>query len=48
MGLEEIIAFTLPDNVGSRRVMEKSGFTYERDIVHAGVPHLLFRVRQST
>jgi hypothetical protein len=23
--------------------MEKAGFTYERDIVHAGVPHVLYR-----
>ena len=43
LGREEIIAFTLPDNAGSRRVMEKSAFSYERDIVHGGVPHVLYR-----
>jgi RimJ/RimL family protein N-acetyltransferase len=45
LGLLEIVAFTLPDNVASRRVMEKAGFEYERDIVHAGRPHVLYRRR---
>jgi [ribosomal protein S5]-alanine N-acetyltransferase len=45
LGLRSIVAFTLPDNVASRRVMEKSGFEYERDIVHAGMPHVLYRRR---
>ena len=39
----ELVAFTLPDNVASRRVMEKAGFAYERDIVHLGLPHVLYR-----
>ena len=43
LGLLEIVAFTLPGNVASRRVMDKVGFTYERDIVHAGLPHVLYR-----
>lgn len=43
LGLEEIVAFTLPDNVASRRVMEKAGFTYERDIERAGMSHVLYR-----
>ncbi len=45
LGLREIVAFTLPDNAASRRVMEKAGFEYERDIVHAGLPHVLYRRR---
>jgi RimJ/RimL family protein N-acetyltransferase len=45
LGLNEIIAFTLPHNVASRRVMEKTGFVYERDIVHALLPHVLYRRR---
>ena len=47
LGLRSIVAFTLPDNIASRRVMEKAGFEYERDIVHAGVPHVLYRRRPS-
>jgi RimJ/RimL family protein N-acetyltransferase len=41
-----IIALTLHDNLASRRVMEKTGFTYQRDIVHAGLPHVLFERRR--
>jgi len=43
-GLAELVAFTLPTNLGSRRVMEKCGFHYERDIEHAGLPHVLYRL----
>jgi ribosomal-protein-alanine N-acetyltransferase len=45
LGVRELIAFTLPENVASRRVMEKTGFVYERDIVHALLPHVLYRRR---
>lgn len=41
--LEDIVAFTLPDNLASRRVMEKAGLTYEHDIEWAGLPHVLYR-----
>ena len=43
LGLDDVIAFTLADNRASRRVMEKAGFSYERDIVHVGLPHVLYR-----
>jgi RimJ/RimL family protein N-acetyltransferase len=46
LGLRRIVAFTLPENVASRRVMEKAGFEYERDIVHAGLVHVLYCRRQ--
>lgn len=42
-GLQEVVAFTLPSNHASRRVMEKAGFRYERDITWAGLPHVLYR-----
>jgi [ribosomal protein S5]-alanine N-acetyltransferase len=45
LGLTEIVAFTLPYNVASRRVMEKVGFTYEREIEWAALPHVLYRLR---
>ena len=35
---------TLPTNEGSRRVMAKAGFTYDRDIVHWDLPHVLYRL----
>jgi RimJ/RimL family protein N-acetyltransferase len=47
VGLLEIVAFTLPTNLASRRVMEKAGFAYERDIVHSGLPHVLYRRRRA-
>ncbi len=46
LGLPEIVAFTLPHNTASRRVMEKSGFRCEREITHAGLPHVLYRLRR--
>lgn len=46
LGLQTIIAFTLPHNYGSRRVMEKVGFQYEQDFVHGELPHVLYRVRR--
>ncbi len=44
LGLPEVVCFTLTTNRASRRVMEKAGFTYEREIVHAGLPHVLYRL----
>jgi RimJ/RimL family protein N-acetyltransferase len=44
LGLPDVVSFTLHDNAGSRRVMEKLGFSYERDIEHAGLPHVLYRL----
>jgi RimJ/RimL family protein N-acetyltransferase len=43
LGLASIVAFTLPTNLASRRVMEKTGFTFERDIDHAGYRQVLYR-----
>ena len=43
LGMRSLVAFTLPGNHGSRRVMEKLGFGYERDILYTGVPHVLYR-----
>ena len=45
LGLEEVVSFTLPENVASRRVMEKAGLAFDRDITHAGLPHVLYRLR---
>jgi RimJ/RimL family protein N-acetyltransferase len=43
-----IVAVTLPANVGSQRVLIKTGLVYERDIDHGGVAHMLFRSGQET
>ena len=42
--LRELVCFTLPTNLASRRVMEKVGFRYERDIVYSELPHVLCRL----
>src|SRR4051812_1410634 len=43
LGLQSLVAITTAANLGSQHVLQKAGLTYERDIVHAGLPHLLFR-----
>jgi RimJ/RimL family protein N-acetyltransferase len=43
-GLDDLVSFTLPHNRASRRVMEKLGFSFEREIEHAGMAHVLYRL----
>lgn len=45
LGLASVVAITLPTHHASRRVMEKAGLAYDRDILHEGLPHVLFRAR---
>ncbi len=54
LGLSEIVAFTVPANVRSRRVMEKLGMIYTQDFDHPSMPdghplqrHVLYRLRAS-
>lgn len=44
LGLESIVSFTLPTNRRSRRVMEKLGLRYERDVIWADLPQVLYRI----
>ena len=43
--LDELVSFTLPHNLASRRVMVKAGLEFDRDITHGGLPHVLYRLR---
>jgi ribosomal-protein-alanine N-acetyltransferase len=44
LGLESIVAFTLPHNGASRRVMEKLGFVYEKTAPYKVYgDHVLYR-----
>jgi RimJ/RimL family protein N-acetyltransferase len=43
-GIQRLVAFTLIDNVASRRVMEKAGLRLVREIEHAGLPHVLYEI----
>ena len=43
LGLRGVVAFSRPENHASLRVIEKSGLARERELDHAGRPHILFR-----
>jgi [ribosomal protein S5]-alanine N-acetyltransferase len=45
LGFEEVVALTLPSNRASVRVAEKTGFDQDGEVLHAGLPHLLWRLR---
>ena len=42
---EEVVALVLPANVASQRVARKAGFEEDGEVLHAGLPHLLFRLQ---
>lgn len=42
--LPNIVGFALPENHASIRILEKLGFRYEKDILHAGRRHVLYRL----
>jgi ribosomal-protein-alanine N-acetyltransferase len=48
LALAQLVAFTITTNHASRRVMDKVGFTFERELVHAGLPHVLYRIARGT
>jgi [ribosomal protein S5]-alanine N-acetyltransferase len=44
LGMAQVVAYTLPHNTASRRVMEKLGMVYDRTFVHGRWgPHVLYR-----
>lgn len=45
--LDDIVAFTMTTNTASQAVIRKLGFTFEREIEHVGLPHVLFRLARS-
>jgi RimJ/RimL family protein N-acetyltransferase len=52
LGLSEIVSFTVPANLRSRRVIEKLGMFYAQEFAHPGMPdghllqrHVLYRLR---
>jgi RimJ/RimL family protein N-acetyltransferase len=54
LGLEEIVAFTVPGNIRSRRVMEKLGMRYSEDFEHPRIDprhplcrHVLYRLSRA-
>jgi len=54
LGLVEIVSFTVPGNLRSRRVMEKLGFRYAEEFEHPGIDpshplrrHVLYRLSRA-
>jgi RimJ/RimL family protein N-acetyltransferase len=43
--IEQVVALVLPTNAPSRRVAEKADFEPAGEVMHASLPHLLFRRR---
>ena len=43
LGLHSVVGLVLPANVASQRVLRKASLTPERDVLHGGRPHLLYR-----
>ena len=48
LGLDAIIAFALPDNAASIRVLTKLGLTRTGSVIHADLPHGRFELTRST
>jgi [ribosomal protein S5]-alanine N-acetyltransferase len=42
--LDEVVALVLPANTASRRVAAKVGMVEAGEVIHAGLPHLLYRL----
>jgi RimJ/RimL family protein N-acetyltransferase len=45
LGLEQVVALTLPTNRASQRVAEKAGLLRDGECEHAGLRHYVFRIR---
>lgn len=45
LALADLVAFTLPINDRSQRVMERVGLVYEREVIWNNLPHVLYRLR---
>lgn len=43
--LPSLVARAQPANAASRRLVEKLGFLFERDMINAGLPQMLYRLR---
>ena len=44
LGLERVISFTVPENVASRRVMEKCGLTFRGRTRWRGLEHVWYAI----
>jgi RimJ/RimL family protein N-acetyltransferase len=44
--VSQIVSLIRPENLASRRVAEKNGMTVWKQIVRAGVPHLVYAIQR--
>jgi [ribosomal protein S5]-alanine N-acetyltransferase len=42
--LSSLVTLILPDNISSKEVVEKNGFIFEKEVMHKGLPHFLYRL----
>ena len=45
-GARKVISLIRPENIPSRRVAERNGMKIERQIMHWGLPHLVYAMRR--
>ena len=45
-GADKVISLIRPENTPSRRVAERNGMKLEREVVHYGLPHLVYAMRR--
>jgi len=45
-GADKVISLIRPENVPSRRVAERNGMKLERQVIHYGLPHLVYAMRR--
>jgi [ribosomal protein S5]-alanine N-acetyltransferase len=48
LNYSSVVCYTLIDNKRSQRVMEKIGFVFEDNIIHANQPHVLYTYQNLT
>ena len=46
LGATQVISLIRPENLPSRRVAERNGMQVERQVMHAGLPHLVYAMRR--
>ncbi len=44
IGLKHVVSLALVENLASRRVMERIGLDFEREVEHFGLPHVLYGI----
>jgi RimJ/RimL family protein N-acetyltransferase len=45
-GADKVISLIRPENVPSRRVAERNGMKLEREVMHYGLPHLVYAIKR--